>query len=413
MKTFKISQSFVTSVLVLGLLSYHCCNAETTLCDGTIYGKIIGDVECANDCVLYEATVTGNVTCTTGSLVAKGDSSIAGNVHVSGAVTRIVLVDVTVLGDVEVINAMSLTKLVLKKAATVKGSVSVRNTAGNIFVSGSIANLVVVDSGNLFASRLTTTNALGADHGISVLRGNGVVQISRSRVGGGLSVEEHDGDIKIYSTILRRGTNPGFIVVANNGDVKLFRALVNEVEVDRVRGNLVLYGVRINGNVNIDTVEGIILKKLIIVADFISITTVVNANVAVKDSFFNVKNDMIIDHRFSGNVTVEDSNFNVLGVWCIRNVDGNVTVKDSKFNGPGDFSIDSNVDGNVVVKDNEFNVDEVFKIVNNRVDNLIINNNTGGVVISENTIINLVCTNNMPPPDVSDSNTIGSSSGQC
>ena len=467
MKTFKNSQSFVISILVLGLLSYHCCNAETTSCDGTITRAIIGDVECANDCVLYEATVTGNVTCTTGSLVAKGDSTIAGNVFVSGAVRRIVLDDVTVLGDVEVINATCLTKLVIKKAATVNGSVSVQNTPGNIYVSGSIANLILVNSGNLFAHRLTTTNVLGADHGISVLGGNGVVQISGSRVGGGLSVQQHDGDIKIYGTIFIRGTNPDFTVVDHTGDVKLVRAQVSDVDVMKVQGYVVLYSVHIDSNVNIDEVTGnLLLKKLIIIADHTRITNI-NGNVAIKDSNFNVVNEVDIV-SVTGNVAVEDSNFNfrdlVINIagnvavkdsefiasndWLIRNITGNVEVKDSNFHVEDDLAIfivngnvavkDSNftvvtsdmqilsINGCVLVKDNTvlnpfplqftFRVREnsgPVKIVDNNLTTVTFNGNTGGVAIGRNTIETLTCSNNVPPPDVSETNTIGSSSGQC
>ena len=471
MKTFKISQSFATSILVLGLLSYHCCNAETTSCDGTITGPgaIIGDVECANDCVLYEATVTGNVTCTIGSLVAKGDSTIAGNVFVSGAVRRIVLDDVTVLGDVEVTNATSLTKLVITKTATVNGSVSVQNTPGNVYISGSIANLVLVNSGNLFAHRLTITNALGADHGISVVGGNGVVQISGSRVEGGLSVQQHDGDIKIYGTLFLRGTNPDFVVVDHTGDVKLVTAQLSDVDVMNVQGYVALDGVSIDSDVNIDKVTGnLLLKKLIIVADDTMIANI-SGNVAVKDTIFDVRNKVDIV-SVTGNVAVEDSDFSfsdlaIINVasnvavkgsdliasndWLIRNITGNVEVKESNVYVDDNLAIsivtgnvavkDSNfivrfsdmqilsINGSVLVEDNTVTVLPVLfdfkfrvrensgpvKIVDNTLGRVTINDNTGGVVIRGNTIETLTCSDNVPSPDVSETNIIGSSSGQC
>ena len=459
MMIFKISQCFVTSVLVLGLLSYHCCNAETTSCDGTITETIIGDVECANDCVLYNATVTGNVTCMMGSLVAKGDSSIAGNVLVSGSATRITLVDVTVLGDVEVINATSLTEVVIKQAATVNGSVSVQNTPGNIYVSGSIANLVLVDSGNLFAYRLTTTNALGADHGISVLGGNGVVKIRGSRVEGGLSVQQHDGDIKIDGTIFIRGTNPDFIVVNHAGDVKLVRAQVDGVNMTKVQGYVVLYSVRIESDMNINEVTGnLLLKQLNVNGNFPRIT-IINGTIVMKDSNFNVDRGPEISN-VTGNVAVEDINFQVMVDLLIFNINGDVSIKDSNFQVSqrivgiqfvsGNVAVkDSNfnavlvlisrVDGNVIVFCNYFFIIDIevvsgyllfldsivgneltlnmvsgpVKIVDNDLATTIVSKNTGKVVITRNIIETLTCDENVRRPFVSDTNKIGSSSGQC
>ena len=486
MKTFKISQSFATSILVLGLLSYHCCNAETTSCDGTITGPgaIIGDVECANDCVLYEATVTGNVTCTIGSLVAKGDSTIAGNVFVSGAVRRIVLDDVTVLGDVEVTNATSLTKLVITKTATVNGSVSVQNTPGNVYISGSIANLVLVNSGNLFAHRLTITNALGADHGISVVGGNGVVQISGSRVGGGLSVQQHDGDIKIYGididgnvnieevtgkllfqklniiAVDTRITNINGTVTVKGSNFNLFRGLA----ISNVAGKVAVKDSKFNVentmsiaavNGNVAVVDSDLNLRLCVISN-------VAGSVAVKVSKFDVRDDMIIDN-VAGSVAVKVSKFNVIGDMTISNVAGNVAVKDSKFNTDDCMDIRI-VTGNVSVKDSNLNVrDELdifridgylliqdsninaaddmsitsinghllvlgntvlddFFVARNSAPVIIVGNNlararffdhTGGVAIRGNIIETLDCSDNVPPPDVSETNIIGSSSAQC
>ena len=108
-ETMKSTSScyLVASVLTLGLILCRCCNAQTS-CSGDLTEIINNDVMCTGNCVLAGATVSGNVLCSMGSLVAKDGSLITGNVLISGTVTSAELDDVTVQGDVEVKDAASL-----------------------------------------------------------------------------------------------------------------------------------------------------------------------------------------------------------------------------------------------------------------------------------------------------------------
>ena len=386
MKTIK-GVILVASSIVLGLISYPCCNAQVS-CGGTITGTTINsDVVCTNDCVLDGVTISGSVICSTGSLLAKGGSSISGNVLISGAVTTFELADVTVLGDVDIRDAASLTEVVIQLAATV-GPVSVLNTPAVITVSGSLSTLSLSNAGALFADKLTTVG------GISIFSGVGDVQICGSFVGGGLSAQERNGDIKIDAnavncepstlvgqfsatkgsgTIVVRGANlsaADFMVLEHTGDVTLSGAKVSDVKVMIVTGSLVLCDVRTDSDVIItEHVGNLDLKQLIIVGDF-SITNV------------------------DGDVTLKDSNFNLEDVTIVL-ISNNLLVQ-------------NNTDLNLTVEQVSGSVD----IVNNVLTVSSVNKNTGGVTITGNTIETLSCADNVPPPSGS-GNTILFPVGQC
>ena len=126
------------------------CSAQVE-CNGVITGTVNDNVVCTGDCILDGATVSGNVECSTKTLLAKGNSMITGGVQLSGAITRTELGDVTVLGAVEVTTAQSLVELVINQPANL-GSVIVINTPANVFVAGQLSSLDFVDSGNVLQS---------------------------------------------------------------------------------------------------------------------------------------------------------------------------------------------------------------------------------------------------------------------
>ena len=126
------------TILVVGWS--HFCSAQVT-CNGFISGIINSGVVCGDgDCILDDATISGSVECSLGTLLATGDSFISGSILLSGGITRAELNAVTVLGTVDVFEAGSLVELVIKQAATL-GSVKIENTAVDVVVAGSLNDL--------------------------------------------------------------------------------------------------------------------------------------------------------------------------------------------------------------------------------------------------------------------------------
>ena len=147
----------------------HLCSAQLA-CDGIVSGTVNSDVSCTGECILDGATVNGNVLCSTGTLLAKGSSSITGNIQADGTVMDIKLDAVTVSGAVDIKNANSLNQIVIQKTATLT-SLVIDNTPASLEVSGSIGTIAMTDGGDLVADDLTTTG------GITVSGGDGIIEI--------------------------------------------------------------------------------------------------------------------------------------------------------------------------------------------------------------------------------------------
>ena len=69
----------VTAVILSAVGLVHLCSAQLP-CNGVVSGTVKSDVMCTGDCVLDGATISGNVLCSTGTLVAKGSTTISGNI---------------------------------------------------------------------------------------------------------------------------------------------------------------------------------------------------------------------------------------------------------------------------------------------------------------------------------------------
>ena len=124
-------------VVILCVVGFtHLCLAQLT-CDGIVSGTVNSDVSYTGECILDGATVNGNVLCSTGTLLAKGSSSITGNIQADGTVMDIKLDAVTVSGAVDIKNANSLNQIVIQKTATLT-SLVIDNTPASLEVSESI-----------------------------------------------------------------------------------------------------------------------------------------------------------------------------------------------------------------------------------------------------------------------------------
>ena len=379
-------QLVLTAVVLSTVGVVHLCSAQLA-CNGVVSGIINSDVTCNGNCVLDGATVNGNVLCSTGTLLAKGSSSVSGNIQVDGSVTRIELDAVTVSGAVEIKNANSLNEIIIQQAATLT-SVTITNTPASIEVSGSLGTIAVTDGGNFVVDDLTTIGEL------SVSGGNGIVEICGSSIGGVLSVTERTGNINIDTNI----ANCDPTTLAGGVTIQLGTSAVT------IRGANIQ-----NGDIGILQNTGAIVLDQLQVSDLnleknmgtLSITGV------------NTDSDStIIEH--TGDILL--TNVAIIGDAIIKNVEGSVVLADSDISLEDvsitlvteDVTVDNNIDLNLTVEQ----VQGAVTITDNTITVASVNKNTGGVDISGNNITTLSCSDNTPAPTGS-SNTIGSPDGQC
>ena len=379
-------QLVLTAVVLSAVGVVHLCSGQLA-CNGVVSGIINSDVTCNGDCVLDSATVNGNVLCSTGTLLAKGSSSVSGNIQVDGSVTRIELDAVTVSGAVEIKNANSLNEIIIQQAATLT-SVTITNTPASIEVSGSLGTIAVTDGGNFVADDLMTIG------GLSVSGGNGIVEICGSSIGGVLSVTERTGNINIDTNIA-------------NCDPT---TLVGGVTIQLGTSAVTIRGANIqNGDIGILQNTGAIVLDQLQVSDLnleknmgtLSITGV------------NTDSDStIIEH--TGDILLTNVAF--IGDVIIKDVEGSVVLADSDISLEDvsitlvteDVTVDNNIDLNLTVEQ----VQGAVTITDNTITVASVNKNTGGVDISGNNITTLSCSDNTPAPTGS-GNTIGSPDGQC
>ena len=374
-------------VVILYVVGFaHLCSAQLA-CDGIVSGTVNSDVSCTGECVLDGATVNGNVFCSAGTLLAKGSSSITGNIQADGTVMDIELDAVTVSGAVEIKNANSLNEVVIQQTATLT-SLIINNTPASVEVSGSLGTIEMTNGGNLVADDLTTTG------GITVSGGDGIIEICGSSIGGALSVTGQNGNININTNIancdatdliggvaIKLGTsvvtirganlqNSDIGVLENTGAVTLDQLQVSDLNLEKSDGTLSISDVTTNSDlIIIEHTGDVLLSNLAIGGD---------AN--IKD--------------VEGSVMLTDSNLNLEDISIIL-VSEDVTVN-------------NNTNLNLTVEEN----DGAVTISNSTINVASVNKNTGGVDITGNTITTLSCSDNTPAPTGS-GNTVGAPDGQC
>ena len=379
-------QLVITAIILSAVGLAHLCSAQMA-CNGVVTGTINSDVTCTGDCVLDGATVNGNVLCSTGTLLAKGGSSITGNIQADGAVTEIELDAVTVSGAVEIKNANSLNEVIIQQTATLT-SVVINNTPASVEVSGSISTIAMTDGGNLVADDLTTTG------GITVSGGDGIIEICGSSIGGALSVTGRTGDINIDTNI------------ANCDPTDLIGGVTIQLGTSAVT----IRGANIqNGDIGILGNTGAVVLDQLQVSDL----NLEKSDGTLSISDVSTNSDLIIIEH-TGDVLL--SNLAIGGDASVRNVEGSVMLTDSNLNLEDisivlvseDVTVDNNIDLNLTVEQ----VEGAVAITDNTITVASVNKNTGGVNITGNNITTLSCSDNTPAPTGSGNN-INFPDGQC
>ena len=382
-------QLIVTALTLCAVGLAHLCSAQMA-CNGVVSGTINSDVTCTGDCVLDAATVNGNVLCSTGTLLAKGGSSVTGNIQADGSVTEIELDDVTVSGAVTIKNADSLIDAIIQPSATLN-SVVIENTPAStsVEVSGTLGTLAMTNGGNLVVDDLTTTG------GITVSGGGGTIEICGSSIGGILSVTGQ-----------------------NNGEINIDTNIVSCAATDLVGGVTITLGTSVvtirganiqNGDIGISDNTGAVTLDQLQVSDMLLQRN--SGTLSINDVTTN-SDSTIIEH--TGDILL--SNLVLVGDARIKDVDGSVSLSDSDLSLEDisitlvteDVTVDNNIDLNLTVE----GVEGAVTISDNTITVASVNKNTGGVDISGNTITTLSCSDNTPAPTGS-SNTITFPDGQC
>ena len=414
--------------MVLGF-NYQYCSAQAA-CNGVLTGTFNNGVMCSgvNNCTLDGATVFGNVVCSSGSLLAVGNSLITGSVQLSGQVTRAELDAVTILGAVQVKDVDILNELIITELANV-GPVTVSNAPNTeVKVSGELQGLDLNNSGNLIANNLLTNAS------VSIKASNGFIVICGSLLGA-LLVEQHTGDIEINADVPNCGPTVivrGLIASKGSGQVRVIGADLpsGDFIVSEYTGDITLQ--------NIPTVSDIMSQQNSGSLTISNLTADSDTSIISQDGSITLQ-ELVLN----GDITVTDVNGNIkateistTGDSSITKVDGNITVEE--LNTAGDFII-SEVDGNVVLQDSVFAFESVsvilvtktveilrnsdlsltaegisgeVRVIDNNITNGKINKNTGGVVINNNVFTSLSCTDNVPAPNGS-GNSITFGDGQC
>ena len=409
------------------MLGWSCvCSAQTN-CNGVLSGIINNNVRCAGNCILDGATVNGNVFCSSGTLLVKGNSVITGGILLQGTVTAAELESATVQGVVQVQQAASLAQLIIGPTATLD-SVNIANTAGDVIVAGSFTDLLLSNSGNFFASSITNTLA-----SVSVIGGNGIISVSDSILGG-LSVEGRAGNVELDNVT----TATSISVKGGNGIIELCDCSLGGLSVEEREGNIEI-------DANAENCGPTTLDGGLSAVKGSGIVQVIGASLPSGDFIVsNYNGDVILSEATRVSDILLQTN---IGTLTISNVfvDSDTTITDQvgavvvkEVNTTGDFAL-SIVQGDVTVKDNNFTLEDIsillvsgavtvqdnndlslsvqevggmVQIIGNDITNGNVNKNTGGVLFLNNVFITLSCTDNFPVPSGS-GNTVTTPDGQC
>ena len=393
----------------MGFNNYRYCHAQAA-CNGVLMGTFNNGVVCVGGsiCTLDGATVFGNVICSSGSLLAVGNSLITGSVQLNSQVTRAELDEVTVLGAVQVTDTAVLTELVITEMANV-GPVTVTNAPNTeVRVGGTLQGLDINNSGDLIANNLMT-NAT-----VSIKGTTGLVDICGSFLGG-LLVDQHTGNIEINAntpscdlTII----NGGLIASKGSGQIKLIGATLpnGDFIVSEYTGDIILQDIPSVSDIKSENNSGsLTITKVTSDSD----TTIFGqvGNIALQDLDFN--GDFIAT-GVDGNIVIEE--LNTAGDFIIIGINGAVILQDSTF-AFEDISIVLVTETVGILRNSNLSlsVQEIngeVTVIDNVITNGKINKNTGGVVINNNVFTSLSCTDNVPAP-IGSNNAITFGDGQC
>lgn len=336
-------------------------------------------------CTIQGAIITGSV-----QVINGGTLNTTGATQISGSVSGMSSGDLrlqgttSVLGDVSSESSPSSTivvgsnavlgKISLKDSGrvTVRGFVSavLSENSGRVLVRGGTVGGGGIEaklgSGNIVLCDANVTGSVGVIERAGNLLAEESSSCPKTTITGGILIEKGNGDARVIGANFTSGD---LSVVDQIGDVTITSALLSDIGISNLDGSVTLSMIETDSDVGLSGITG---------------------SVSVSSSAFS--GDVGIEGSTS--VSVTGSSFANESVSVITNA------------GPVEFS--SNTELSLEISEN----DDVT-LTNNEIAIASISSNTGGVGIAGNTITELNCVDNMPPPVGSGNSILLIATGQC
>lgn len=367
------------------VLSFIQLTWGQTICSGSLSGTFADIDVNGGSCTLNGVTVTGSVSVSNGgSLVINGASQISGSVTADGAGNVEISGTTSVLGAVEFRNSASSAISVIGDSDITSLIVS---NSGDVVIGGTVGSFSVLSSS---AISVAGGNITGG--GLLVEQGNGDITLCGASIGGSVSVIETTGSLLAQQSVsCAPSTIIGSVLIEKStGDVRLTGASLSggDLSIVEVMGTVELVSASLS-DLSITGSSGpVTFDQVITDSDVI-----VNG---LEGSF------SISGSTFSGDVSVENN----ADVSITTSSFGNESVSLKLNSGPVTFS------GNQEVSVSVEECDSVT-FTDNTITGASLTKNTGGVSIVGNTIATLSCVDNIPAPTGSANIVTILASGQC
>ena len=350
-------------IVLMHPVSATAQNVETIQClDGDVLSGSYADVIVnGTSCTLDGATVNGSVFVSSGgTLTATGGTEVFGRIEVDSG-GNIDLPDVTVLGNVTLMDSNDVTV----GSATNIGSLKL-DKSGAIVASGAIASIESRESTGISligASVFPGSVSMKLANGSLVICGStieGVVKVvsttghvlaeascGASTIDGSVVVEKGTGNVRLVGATLAAGD---LNVIEQTGEVLVEDTSLSDLKVNKITGNVTLQNVITDSDTTIANNGGDVTINESMLGSDVGITS--NNAVTVTGNDFSLEDVMISKN---GGPVFFDSNFN-LSLRIIENI--GVTVSGNAFTDAeiskniGDVSIENNTGEKLNCSDN-------------------------------------------------------------
>ncbi len=334
-------------------------------------------------CTIRNVNITGSVFVSEGGMLLT-----SGKVLISGSLTASMSKDITLRGRLQVNGGVFVSDsdaTIIVGANANVGTVDIHGGA-TLIARGTMSSVNAIRSGKVKISggRITGGGVFreGGDGdlvicgatvrgGISLKEMNGNLEaVSRANCEpsillGAVIVEKGNGNVRIIGNTLSSGD---LIVVEQEGNIVVRNATLSDLNLNRVKGNIVLDQVTADSDASITETTGTVMMSR-----------------SKLDGDFSLSEN--------GAVEITNNNFGLEFV-KIEN-SGSVTVT-----GNSDFSISLIENEGVTFRNNNARFAEISK-------------NFDGVTISENTLGSISCSDNVPAPSGNGNMITGPATGQC
>lgn len=376
MQTYRLSV-----LLVLGTLLSQ--SSATIQCSHTLTGNIPDDVLVdGGSCTLSSASVSGSVTVRAGGkLTTTGETVISGIIQSENSGNIVLYGTTSLQGTLKSLN--SPTSTVSIGSGVTVSNIELKNS-GVLDVSGTVGTILSEESGTVKINGGTIGGG-----GIAKKKGSGDISLCGATIGGSISVSELSSGKLLTSSGCGTSTLSGSVLVEKSTvDVNLSEANISsgDVIIVEVTGDITVQSATVS-DVTVRSVTGAVRLSGITTDSDVAMTAI-SESLVMSGCMFN--GDMLVSG--SQSVNIDECRFSGEDVAITGNF--------------GTLTFSGNEDGDVALTENEDMV-----ISGNNMDTMRVSKN-GAVSIVGNTVAQLLCDDNSPPP-VGSGNNIQFAQGQC